>query len=69
MAALWARCEKCRNSGKFTMKRARAVLYWAGLPIGGKCKYLLAPETCLLHRDPCFCKRTWYVSTIMTKGP
>ena len=32
------------------MKRARAVLYWAGLPIGGKCKYLLAPETCLLHR-------------------
>lgn len=55
--------------GKFTRKRARAVLYWAGLPIGGKCKYLLAPETCLLHRDPCFCKRTWYVSTIMTKGP
>ena len=40
------------------MKRARAVLYWAGLPIGGKCKYLLAPETCLLHRDPCFCKRS-----------
>lgn len=24
--------------GKFTEKRARAVLYWAGLPIGGKCK-------------------------------
>ena len=31
------------------MKRARAVLYWAGLPIGGKCKYLLAPETCFIE--------------------